>query len=787
MKKSLVIILILVTAHCMGQNFQEYFTVQLPDSIVSSTAEWLDMDNSGLYDVVLFTTAASGKQYIQFILGDTVNIPVLSTKSIALKPYEGFVVHDYDNDNQLDFVMSVTDNGVRKSILLKNDGALNFTQSNLTLPAFSLARFFDLDHDAIPECIVSGADDDGNYFTRTFARAGADWALTSDTLKVRLTAFEAVDFNQDGYEDLFMSGEVKPDSVFSATFERERAWYEVKSKSKVLSVAQTVDADVDGLFDVAALGSVNGIKKYQLFKTGYSIEDRPAANLRSLFLAEIDIDGSPDEHKLVISASDTVNSITYSGGSIETLNHKYLRGQRFGDLEHDGDLDLLQITGETKISVKVFRNKLKHSGPGQPQAIAIPLYDFVFVYWPRVGDDHTPAASITYDVYLDGGTAAQDATFDLMNTKRLAVRHGNNGLNNFRIVRDVDAGAFNYMIQAVDNAYHAGSLCIGSGTSCATINKEVLDVCSDENMKFTASADAIWFSLKDGFLGKSQTLDYTTSSKDTVFYISPGASCATVGLFEVNVNDVPKNLAGTPAYVCAGGSVLLTASTDWTPVTWTSAKKGALSTGSPLSFTTDVDDAVTAEYSNGEGCTIRETFNVTISTPTVVVTPASTRILRGQSVQLTASGAATYSWAPPAGLSADNIANPMASPAADTQYTVTGYDSIGCTGTTMAIVYVESSGFIATLFSPNADGKNDRLKVYGVTNAEPFQLDVFNREGKRVYSTKNVGDATSLGWDGTTNGAEQPNGVYFWKVTGSSNGREILLNGKHEGSVVLLR
>jgi gliding motility-associated-like protein len=232
---------------------------------------------------------------------------------------------------------------------------------------------------------------------------------------------------------------------------------------------------------------------------------------------------------------------------------------------------------------------------------------------------------------------------------------------------------------------------------------------------------------------------------------------------------------------------VLTASTDWTPVTWTSAKKGALSVGSPLSFTTEVDDAVTAEYSNGEGCTIRETFNVTISTPTVIATPATTRILRGQSVQLTASGAATYSWAPPAGLSADNIANPNASPAADTQYTVTGYDSIGCTGTAIAMVYVESSGFIATLFSPNADGKNDRLKVYGVTNAEPFQFDVFNREGKRVYSTKNVGDATSLGWDGTTNGAEQPNGVYFWRVTGSSNGREILLNGKQEGSVVLLR
>ena len=57
-----------------------------------------------------------------------------------------------------------------------------------------------------------------------------------------------------------------------------------------------------------------------------------------------------------------------------------------------------------------------------------------------------------------------------------------------------------------------------------------------------------------------------------------------------------------------------------------------------------------------------------------------------------------------------------------------------------------------------------------------------------MYKTSNVGEALTQGWDGFTNGVQQPNGVYFWKVEGAlSSGRKLLLNGKEEGSLVLLR
>jgi len=56
-----------------------------------------------------------------------------------------------------------------------------------------------------------------------------------------------------------------------------------------------------------------------------------------------------------------------------------------------------------------------------------------------------------------------------------------------------------------------------------------------------------------------------------------------------------------------------------------------------------------------------------------------------------------------------------------------------------------------------------------------------------VYSTRNASEAMHTGWDGTANGTRQPNGVYFWKVEGSDGTRELLLNGKREGSFLLIR
>lgn len=77
------------------------------------------------------------------------------------------------------------------------------------------------------------------------------------------------------------------------------------------------------------------------------------------------------------------------------------------------------------------------------------------------------------------------------------------------------------------------------------------------------------------------------------------------------------------------------------------------------------------------GCDSVVTYNIVAANASVTVT-SNTAICSGQQIQLNASGGnGTFSWTPAAGLSATNIANPIANPAATTTYTVSSQVQMG--------------------------------------------------------------------------------------------------------------
>lgn len=86
---------------------------------------------------------------------------------------------------------------------------------------------------------------------------------------------------------------------------------------------------------------------------------------------------------------------------------------------------------------------------------------------------------------------------------------------------------------------------------------------------------------------------------------------------------------------------------------------------------------------------------------------------------------------------------------------------------------------LPTGFSPNNDGNNDILNVYGTADASNYELEVFNRWGEQVFHSE---DKTA-GWDGKFNGADAPAGIYAYRFN-------IIINGKTfkgKGNVTLVR
>ena len=95
---------------------------------------------------------------------------------------------------------------------------------------------------------------------------------------------------------------------------------------------------------------------------------------------------------------------------------------------------------------------------------------------------------------------------------------------------------------------------------------------------------------------------------------------------------------------------------------------------------------------NAQGCKDTTIKTVIIHTPPNVTVSGASAICQGSTtgVVLTASGASTYSWAPPTGLSCTNCAITTALPASTTTYIVTGTDANGCTDTAHVTVNINN-------------------------------------------------------------------------------------------------
>ncbi|HRH10288.1 MAG TPA: gliding motility-associated C-terminal domain-containing protein [Bacteroidia bacterium] len=108
----------------------------------------------------------------------------------------------------------------------------------------------------------------------------------------------------------------------------------------------------------------------------------------------------------------------------------------------------------------------------------------------------------------------------------------------------------------------------------------------------------------------------------------------------------------------------------------------------------------------------------------------------------------------------------------------------GCVDSILKVIEVrdEFSMFIPNSFTPNGDNLNDIFNVKGVgMKADGFSMDIYDRWGSLIYSTKDV----NKGWDGTVKGIMAENGTYVFKV--KANGANGEGRKEYVGHVSLMK
>lgn len=154
-------------------------------------------------------------------------------------------------------------------------------------------------------------------------------------------------------------------------------------------------------------------------------------------------------------------------------------------------------------------------------------------------------------------------------------------------------------------------------------------------------------------------------------------------------------------------------------------------------------------------------------------------VLPGNGIRLNPKTNAIYfSWDRSSpGLDDYGSATPTATPVSTTVYRLTVADAAGCEQSALVTVKVLDPLAIPTGFTPNGDGVNDVWDIEGLGAYPNVFVQVFNRWGSVVFSSKGYPTA----WDGQFNGTPLPAATYYYTLTSD------VLERPLTGAVTLLR
>ena len=253
--------------------------------------------------------------------------------------------------------------------------------------------------------------------------------------------------------------------------------------------------------------------------------------------------------------------------------------------------------------------------------------------------------------------------------------------------------------------------------------------------------------------------------------------------------------------ICEGGSttisISLTGTAPWTVVYSDGSRTNTINsilsspyvfTVSPATTTTYTVLSVTDTKCNNTAVNSSVTVNVLpaqsgVRYPTITAFPNTPRRLEARSFGRNT----TYLWAPPTGLNATTVVNPVFKNGESVEFIITIGTDNGCKIIDTLLVLVpmatpalQSDIFVPKAWSPNKDGHNDKLRPLTVNIRQIYYFRIFDRWGQLMFETNEIGK----GWDGLFKGKEQVQDVYTWTLEAIGE------DGKHykrSGNSILLR
>ncbi len=345
-----------------------------------------------------------------------------------------------------------------------------------------------------------------------------------------------------------------------------------------------------------------------------------------------------------------------------------------------------------------------------------------------------------------------------------------------------------YTVTVTDkNCTSTDSITIDVDLALAAFTVATIDTCYQLPVRITNNSVGKQFRWQ--FTGNP--LDVSSDKDPTFTYTLPGTYTITLEVVDIDtkckktatqtvvIHPAPPVVATGDGFMCNYDSLLFTAtgarSYVWTPQP---------DLGTPLSASTYCYADQSGRYyvtgTDDNGCSATDSVDIIVQPDYVIPTQENDTIVIGEivSYDLTAGpGNISYSWTPTEFLNCTNCPNVTLQPLRNICYRIDFNDDRGCYPkfTEFCIIVDEKYTVdVPNAFTPNEDGRNDKLYVRGFGIKKLLNFTIYNRWGEVVFESTDM----AVGWDGKYKDKIQNDETYAFVVNAETwSGKVLSKNG----------
>jgi predicted nucleotidyltransferase len=454
-------------------------TTGLP-GLQDSDVTWGDFDNDG--DLDILCSGYSGMNgYLSIIYRNDGGDLFTDVEAGLIGVSKGSLSWgDYDNDSDLDILLTGYTGSFRVSKIYRNDNGY-FTDINAGLTGVygSSAEWGDYDNDGDLDILLTGATTGYSTYERVSKIYRNDSGMFTD-INVSLPAVFGSsvawgDYDNDCDLDIIMTGVVNAQlELLTAIFRNDNGIF-TNINAEIVDLAGSVDLgdyNNDGNLDILLSGD-NFADYLVIYRNNQdSIFTDINAGLPGICSGKAvwgDYDNDGNSDILSFGRSDLYGDLSKiyrnDSGSFVDTNFSFVplwNGScEWGDYDNDGDLDFI-ITGESldygKI-LKIYKNNslIANTKPQPPSNLKQTVIgSSVNLSWKKSSDNETLRDGLSYNICVGSTSVGFEIVSPMSDTstgKRSIVKRGNVDQNTSWTITGLSNGTYYWSVQAVDNGF----------------------------------------------------------------------------------------------------------------------------------------------------------------------------------------------------------------------------------------------------------------------------------------------------------------------------------------------